>query len=84
MALRIVLFAKPVLGVEKRRNALRDIVFSLQVAKNVARHVFELVGKNVSHVAQLFQSAEIVISCDNVAVTFGKCRCVRGRVERIN
>ena len=84
MTLRIVLLAKPVLGVEKRRNALWDIVFPLQVAKNVARHVFELVGKNVSHVAQLFQSAEIVVRCDNVAVTFGKCRCVRGRVERIN
>ena len=84
MALCIVLLAKPVLGVEKRRNALRDIVFPLQVAKNVARHVFELVGKHISHVAQLFQGTEVVIRCDNVAVTFGKCRCVRGRVERIN
>ena len=84
MAFGVVLFAQAVLGVEKRRNSLRDIVFAFQMTENVTRYVFEFIGEDVRHVAEFLQGSQVVVFSDYMPVTFSECRSIRIRVKCIN
>ena len=84
VALGVVLLAKAVLGVEQRRNSLRDRVFTFKMAKNISWNIFEFVSEDIRHVAELFERLEVIVFSHDVAVAFRESRGILSGVESIN
>ena len=77
----IGLLPYPVLRIEQRPVALRNIVPFGQGNEYLSRNVLEFVGHYIAAAAQLLQRGGIVESGHDMVVAHPKGRCIRRRIE---